>query len=92
MNTKQTIVRDHDFATIGSEFRFEALDQPGCYVSNWSGHLIRVPEEALKPGHSPLIEVKGREPMIITKLSNDPYLAISKARMVAADLDVSVEF
>jgi hypothetical protein len=92
MNAKQTPVRDHELATIGSQFRFDALDTPGCYVSNWSGHLIRVPEDALKQGNSPMIEVRGREPMIVTKLSNDPYLTISKARMIAADLDVSVEF
>jgi len=30
--------------------------------------------------------------MIVTELSKDPYLAISKARMVAANLDVAVEF
>jgi len=87
-----TTARPEDTSTIGSEFRFEALNEPGCYVSNWSGHLIRVPDEALKPGHSPLIEIKGKESMIVTKLSNDPYLAISKARLVAADLDAVVEF
>lgn len=92
MSPKTITPRAEETTTIGSQFRFENLNEAGCYISNWSGHLIRVPEEALKPGHSPLIEVRGKEPILLTKLSNDPYLAISKARMVAADLDINVEF
>lgn len=91
--TPKTITQTaEEAATIGSQFRFENLNEPGCYVSNWTGHLIRVPEEALKPGHSPLIEIRGKEPIVLTKLSSDPYLAISRARMIAADMDVSVDF
>ena len=92
MSPKTISQRAEEASTIGSQFRFENLNEPGCYVSNWTGHLIRVPEEALKPGHSPLIEIRGKEPVLLTKLSADPYLAISKARMIAADMDVSVEF
>jgi hypothetical protein len=92
MTPKTVTQRADDAAKVGSEFRFDHLTEPGCYVSNWSGHLVRVPEEALKPGHSPLIDIRGKEPIVLTKLSSDPYLAISKARMVAADMDISVEF
>lgn len=71
---------------------FESIQEPGCYLSNWSGHLIRVPNDGLKEGRSPLIDVRGKEPMIVTKLSDDPFLTVSKARMIAADLDLPVNF
>lgn len=30
--------------------------------------------------------------MIVTKLSDDPYMTLTKARIVAADLDLEVNF
>jgi hypothetical protein len=30
--------------------------------------------------------------MFVTKLSDDPYLSISKARMIAANLDIAINF
>ena len=77
---------------VGAQFRWDSVNEPGTYYSNWSGHMIRIPDYALKPGFSPVIEILGCKPMIITKLSGDPYLPLSKARMVAADLDLEVGF
>ena len=71
---------------------FEDLDEPGTYFCNWSGHLIRVPEEGVKKGRSPIIEIVGRDPIFVTKLSDDPFLPLTKARMIAADLDHAVNF
>ena len=81
-----------EWRAAGTQGPFDQITEPGTYFSNWSGHLIRVPEEALKPGHSPLIQIRGKEPMTVTRLSDDPYLCISKARLIAADLDLSVNF
>ena len=77
---------------VGSQLLFDNVNEPGAYLSNWSGHLIRVPEEAIQPGHSPLVSIRGRDPMTVTKLSEDPYVCISKARLIAADLDLNVNF
>jgi hypothetical protein len=85
-------VRETRGANFGAQMPFEDINEPGCYVSNWSGHMIRVPEDALKIGHSPLIEILGRDTMVVTKLSCDPYIAISKARLLAADQDLGVNF
>jgi hypothetical protein len=71
---------------------FDEINEPGTYYSNWSGHLIRIPDEGLKAGSSPLIDIRGKSPMIVTKLSGDPFITLSKARMVAADLDLDVNF
>jgi hypothetical protein len=79
-------------ANPGTQVSWGDIQDPGTYYSNWSGHLIRVPPHALKDGFSPVIEIVGEKPMFVTKLSEDPYLCISKARMIAADLDLNVSF
>jgi hypothetical protein len=71
---------------------FDEIEAPGTYYSNWSGHLIRIPEDGLKAGCSPVIDIRGKAPMIVTKLSDDPYVTLTKARMIAADLDLDVNF
>jgi hypothetical protein len=71
---------------------FEEISAPGTYLSNWTGHLIRVPDDGVKQGRSPVIEILGKEPMLLTRLSNDPFIGMTKARMLAADLDLPVNF
>ncbi len=77
---------------IGTQLPFEAINEPGSYICNWSGHLLRVPEDAVKLGHSPLLSIKGTETPFVTKISSDPYLPVTKARMLAADCDAAVNF
>ena len=77
---------------LGARIPFESINEPGVYLANWTGHLIRVPEDGFKAGRSPLIEIRGKETFFVTKLSDDPYLTITKARMLAADLDLPVNF
>ena len=79
-------------AKVRSQFPFDEINEPGCYLSNWSGHLIRVPEDAIMPGRSPVIEILGRQPMIVTKITDDPYTTLTKARLLAADVDLEVNF
>ena len=85
-----------DFETTGTgtgtQVPFEAIDAPGTYVCNWSGHLLRIPEDAIKPGRSPLMNLIGKKPLFVSKISGDPYIQVSKARMVAANFDVPVNF
>ena len=76
----------------GTQVPFESINEPGCYVCNWSGHLVRIPEDALKPGRSPLLSITGADTLFVTKICNDPYIPVSKARMLAADCDVVVNF
>jgi hypothetical protein len=89
--TTQTLKTEREVSST-FQVRWDCINEPRCYFSNWSGHLIRIPEFGLKPGFSPVIEIIGKEPMIVTRLSEDPYLQISKARMIAADLDLEVNF
>ena len=92
MATSTSTQRHAPDQDVGIELPFSKINEPGTYFSNWSGHLIRVPGDAVKPGRSPLLEILGQETMTVTKLSADPYLCLSKARMIAADLDLQVNF
>ncbi len=77
---------------VGSVEPFEQIRAPGSYVLKRSGELLRVPEDALQPGRSPAIDIVSKDPWLCTKISNDPYLSVSKARAIAADMDLSVNF
>ncbi len=76
----------------GAQVPYDSISEPGTYVSNWTGHLLRVPEEAILSGRSPTMEIHGSRPLFVTKISDDPYLPISKARLIAANCDVAIDF
>ncbi len=90
MNPRTT--GSHAASTAADQLIFGNLSEAGTYLWNETGHLFRVPEDAVKVGRSPLIEILGKEPIVVTKLSDDPYMTITKARMTAADLDLGVNF
>ena len=71
---------------------FENIQQPGCYVCNWSGHLLRVPEDGVAAGRSPLVNIIGTEPLFVTKICDNPFMTLTKARMVASNWDLNVNF
>ena len=77
---------------VGTTIPFENLNEPGCYICNWSGHLMRVPDDGVAPGRSPLINVIGCEPLFVTKICDNPFVPLTKARMVACNLDIAVNF
>ena len=79
-------------ATFGMQIPFEGINQPGAYICNWTGHLLRVPDDSVKPGRSPLISIKGLDTLFVTKICDDPYVPVTKARLLAADCDVPVNF
>lgn len=87
-NTHQT----SDCASFGTTVPFSSICEPGCYVCNWSGHLVRVPEDAVAAGRSPLINIVGPEPLFVTKLSDNPYIPVTKARLLACNADCHVNF
>jgi len=76
----------------GTTIPFDSVQEPGCYICNWSGHLLRVPDDGIAPGRSPLINIVGNEPLFVTKISDNPYITLTKAKMVASNLDCYVNF
>jgi hypothetical protein len=71
---------------------FDQIETPGTYIENRTGTLLRVPEDALAPGRSPRIQVVAHEPWTVTRLTDDPFVPLTKARMIAADMDLPVNF
>jgi hypothetical protein len=78
--------------TTGQVIPFDCVNEPGAYICNWSGHLLRVPEDAVAPGRSPLINIVGPGDMFVTKISENPYIPLTKARLLASNCDVCVNF
>jgi hypothetical protein len=79
-------------ASIGTTVPFDGINSPGCYICNWSGHLLRVPEDGVTPGRSPMLNIVGSEPLTVTKISENPYITITKAKLLASNFDLNVNF
>ncbi|HUU44431.1 MAG TPA: hypothetical protein VM118_01755 [Acidobacteriota bacterium] len=77
---------------FGSQLPFESISEPGAYICNWSGHLLRVPDDSIKPGRSPVISLRGNMPLHVTKISDNPFVPVSKARLLTADCDLMANF
>ncbi len=77
---------------VGATIPFEQVNEPGAYICNWSGHLLRVPHDGIAPGRSPMLSIIGAQPLFVTKISDDPYVVTTKARLLAANFDVHVNF
>jgi hypothetical protein len=71
---------------------FDEVQTPGCYVSRHTGNLYRIPAEALALGRSPLIEIVSKTGTLMTKITEDPWVPIGKARQLCADADVYPNF
>ena len=79
-------------SSMGSIVPFDGINEPGAYIANWSGHLIRVPQDGVVQGRSPLINIVGPESLTVTKISDNPFVPITKARLLASNFDVNVNF
>ncbi|MCH7704767.1 MAG: hypothetical protein IIB61_06625 [Planctomycetes bacterium] len=90
--TTQCTPTNDQCQTTGTTVPFDGIQEPGCYVCNWNGHLLRVPEDGVKPGRSPLLTLCGPQPLFVTKISNNPYIPMTKARLIASNLDMCVNF
>lgn len=78
--------------SVGTTIPYDSVQDPGCYICNWSGHLLRVPEDGVSPGRSPLISIVGSKPLFLTKISDNPFITLTKAKMIAANIDCNVNF
>ena len=76
----------------GTTIAFDCICEPGAYICNWSGHLLRVPEDGVTAGRSPMLNIIGPEPLYVTKISDNAYIPVTKARLLAANWDLFVNF
>ena len=79
-------------AKPGTTLALDILSEPGAYVCNWSGHLLRVRPEAFPGGRQPGLNIVGDRPLTVTKISDDPDVIISKAKRLAAFFKLEVNF
>lgn len=77
---------------VGSSVPFDSINSAGAYVFEGSGHLLRVPPDSIKRGRSPLMTMTAKEPLRATKISDNPYIEVTEARLIAADHDVPVNW
>ena len=87
----QTSAPEHRTARL-PEMGWNEIEKPGCYLIVGSGDLVRVPQEGLALGHSPLIMVTSTGETRVARLSNNPAEPISVLRVIAADNDYFVNF
>ena len=86
--TTEYTAQAHGFTT----FAFEDICEPGAYICNWSGHLLRVPEDGVIAGRSPMLNIVGAEPLTVTRISENPYITLTRAKLVASNADLNVNF
>src|SRR5689334_14550069 len=85
---KKVALGNH-FATVP----WSQINNPGCYVSNLTGRLFRIPDSALKEGHSPVIDIVGPGgEEVVTYISKNPYAPIDALRLLAADASIQPNF
>ena len=53
---------------------------------------MRVPEDGVTPGRSPVLNIIGPEPLTVTRISQDPFITVTKAKLLASNGDVRVNF
>lgn len=92
MSTNQTNTNGFASTTVGTTIAFDSINAPGAYICNWSGHLLRVPEDGVTPGRSPMLNIVGAEPLTVTKISDNPYITLTKAKLLACNFDINCNF
>ncbi len=76
----------------GIRVPLDTIHTPGAYICNWSGHLLRIPQCGLTPAGPLAVNIVGGEPLIATKISDDPAVPLALARRLAWQFGVSIAF
>ena len=71
MTKGQTSTSDHRSSRL-QEMSWNDIQRPGAYLICGSGDLVRVPQDALAPGHSPLITITSTGETRVAKLRTTP--------------------
>jgi hypothetical protein len=76
----------------GATFPFNEITEPGSYYNHNTGWLCRVPDDILALGHSPLMNIVSYDENFVTKISDDPWIPVNKARQICSNMDFAVNF
>lgn len=75
-----------------SSVYFEGITEAGAYYNHDTGSLYRIPEEVLALGHSPMLNIVSNNENLVTKISDDPWVPLNKARQICSNMDFAVNF
>ncbi len=79
--------------STGPHVLLQDIHEPGAYVCHWSGDLLRVAEHEIPTDTAPNLPASPQDqPLETTKISDDPFIPISRARMVASNFDIDINF
>jgi hypothetical protein len=76
---------------LGVNVPLDSIRDAGTYVCQWSGQLLRVPASAVGPNGA-FFNIVGLTPLLVTKISHDPALPVTRARRAADDMSLKVCF
>lgn len=65
------------------------VTEPGAYVSRDAGDLIRLSRSG---GDGDTPDQGQEKPTYVTRISPDPFVAIGRLRLAAANLDLEIDF
>ncbi len=68
------------------------IRRPGVYVCRTSGDLLRVPAVGQTTDVGELLEKHGTDSIYVTRISADPFIPITRARLEAANRDIQLNF
>ncbi len=71
---------------------FNEINEEGTYYFHPTGWLYRVPADSISLGHSPMMNICSLEECYVTKVSDDPWIPLNKAREICSNWDFSVNF
>ena len=77
---------------LATQIPHAKVKEPGTYICNWSGQLLRIPQVALQANRRPQVAVAESEELFLTRISPDPAMPISEARKLAAKCGVACSF
>lgn len=77
---------------VGTTLPLDALGEPGTYVCNWSGHLLRVHDGECE-GHRFVSAGRQRAgTWTVTRISADPRISRQQAKVLAHSFGLSTNF
>ncbi len=99
-------MRSGDVVSVGTPFQdndscpsakaprilLEGVNKPGAYVCHGTGDLIRVTGSGPTWVDAVPVQEDGNQSIVVTQVSGDPFVPITRARLAAADLDLEINF
>ncbi len=80
-------------ARASDRILFRDIQSPGAYVTHLTGDLVRVVDAGrIASEDEALVAKHGTEQVYVTRISSDPFIPITDARIAAANLDLEIAF